>query len=147
MSDQPEKKKTQKSNPLGGLSGSPLFTPSPPALPDLPTQQPATPTAQPIEQPPVTQPDEQQLLWCTPPSAEIILRDFVQRHDKQAIYVDIRYAGVLAALAKLVHKGNKTELINEMIEDILKKYSELLHNNEELVKILEAEIRKKHHIP
>lgn len=136
-------KKSQKSNPLGGLSNSSLFASSPPALPESPPRQPVIPTPQPIEQPQTGQLP----LWCTPPSAEIILRDFVQRHDKQAIYVDIRYAGALAALAKLVHKGNKTELINEMIEDILKKYAELLYDNEELVKILEAEIRKKHHIP
>lgn len=86
------------------------------------------------------------MLWNTQPSAELILRDFVQRHDKQAIYVDVRYAGALAALAKLVHKGNKTDLINEMIEDLLQKYSQLLNEREDVVRAKEDEIRKKHHI-
>jgi DNA-binding transcriptional regulator PaaX len=86
------------------------------------------------------------MLWNTPPSADLVLRDFIQRHDKQAIYVDVRYAGALAALAKLVHKGNKTDLINEMIEDLLKKYSDLLIEREDVVRTKEDEVRKKHHI-
>lgn len=86
------------------------------------------------------------MLWNTQPSADLVLRDFVQRHDKQAIYVDVRYAGALAALAKLVHKGNKTDLMNEMIEDILQKYSQILIDREDVVRAKEDEVRKKHHI-
>ncbi len=129
---QPEKKKQQKSNPLEGLGGSPLFS-SPttlPELPSMPTQQPVPSISQPEPQqtalPQPKQSEQVPMLWNTPPSAELVLRDFVQRHDKQAIYVDVRYAGALAALAKLVHKGNKTDLMNEMIEDLLQKYSQLL---------------------
>jgi len=86
------------------------------------------------------------MLWCAPVSPELIMRDFVGRHDKQAVYIDVRYAGALAALAKLVHKGNKTDLINEMIEDLLNKYAQVLYDNENVVQIKEDEIRKKHHI-
>lgn len=155
MSEQqpPEKKKPAKSNPLEGLGGSPLFSSSTPtALPQLPVQQP-------VQEPSISQPQPQEtvlpqaqetqqpsMLWNTPASPELILRDFVQRHDKQAVYVDVRYAGALGALAKLLHKGNKTDLINEMIEDLLEKHSQLLNENEALVRILEDQIRKKHHI-
>ena len=116
MSDQqqPEKKKSQKSNPLEGLGGSSLFSSSTPtALPQLPSM----PVQQPTPEPSISQPEPQQtalpqpqqveqpsMLWNTPPSADLVLRDFVQRHDKQAIYVDVRYAGALTALAKLVHQ-------------------------------------------
>jgi len=94
----------------------------------------------------LTQSQQQKsMLWCEPASPELIMRDFVGRHDKQAIYVDVRYAGALAALAKLVHKGNKTDLINEMIEDLLNKHSQVLYGNEDVVHIKEDEIRKKHH--
>lgn len=163
MSDQqqPEKKKQQKSNPLEGLGGSSLFASSTPtALPQLPS----IPTQQPVQEPPQPEPsisspqpqetvlpqpkqsEQPPMLWNTPASPELILRDFVQRHDKQAIYMDVRYAGAIAALAKLVHKGNKTDLINEMIEDLLEKYSQLLNDNEALVRILEDKVREKHHI-
>ena len=162
MSEQtPEKKKSQKSNPLEGLGGSSLFSSSTPtALPQLPSMPvPPLPVSPPEPEPSISQREPQQtallqaqetqqpsMLWNTQPSPELILRDFVQRHDKQAVYIDVRYAGALAALAKLIHKGNKTDLINEMIEDILQKYSDLLNQNEALVRILEDQIRKKHHI-
>ncbi len=146
MSDQqpPEKKKSAKSNPLAGLGDSSLF--SPPTLPSLPAQQPE-PEPEPARvEPAPSQPEQVPLLWNTPPSPELILRDFVQRHDKQAVYIDVRYVGALAALAKLNHKGNKTDLINEMIEDLLQKYGQLLRDNEALVRLLEEQVRKKHHI-
>ncbi len=156
MSDQqpPEKKKPTKSNPLEGLGGSSLFSSSTPTtlpqLPSMPTQQPVqpVPTPEPQPAPPVSQQGTQQpsMLWNTPPSADLVLRDFIQRHDKQAIYVDVRYAGALAALAKLVHKGNKTDMLNEMIEDMLNKYSQVLIEREDVVRAKEDEIRKKHHI-
>lgn len=159
MSEQqpPEKKKAQKSNPLEGLGGSSLFSSSTPtALPQLPVQQPQPiPTPEPSISQPQTQettlPPQQEtqhvpMLWNTTASPELILRDFVQRHDKQAIYMDVRYAGAMTALAKLLHKGNKTDLINEMVEDLLQKHSQLLNDNEDLVRILEDQIRKKHHI-
>lgn len=145
MSDQQHKK--AKSNPLEGLGGSPLFS-SPAPLPQLPSIPQITPVSQPEpQQAPLPQHTEQApMLWNTSASPQLILRDFVQRHDKQAVYVDVRYAGAMAALAKLLHKGNKTELINEMIEDLLQKHSQLLRDNEELVRILEEGVRKKHHI-
>ena len=141
MSEQQPKK--AKPNPLEGLGGSPLFSSSTPtALPSLPQSHMRQPEPQ---QMPIAQ-TEQSMLWNSKPSADLILRDFVQRHDKQAIYVDVRYAGALAALAKLVHKGNKTDLINEMIEDLLNKYAQVLYDNEDVVRIKEDEVRKKHHI-
>src|SRR2546430_11292117 len=94
----------------------------------------------------LTQQSQKSMLWCAPVSPELIMRDFVGRHDKQAVYIDVRYAGALAALAKLVHKGNKTDLINEMIEDFLNKYAQVLYDNEDVVQIKEDDIRKKHHI-
>lgn len=72
------------------------------------------------------------------------MRPFDKRHDRQTIYIDIRYAGALDALAKLVHRGNKTELVNEMVEDLLEKHANLLQKNEALVRLLEEQYRKKH---
>lgn len=162
MSEQtPEKKKSQKSNPLEGLGGSSLFSSSTPtALPQLPSM-PAQPLPvsppesessishsepQQTALPQPKQAEQEPMLWNTPASPDLILRDFVQRHDKQAVYIDVRYAGALAALAKLIHKGNKTDLINEMVEDLLEKYSQLLNQNEALVRKLEDKVREKHHI-
>jgi hypothetical protein len=140
VSEKPGSKRREpgRSNPLGE---SPLFNSNPPALPSLPEARP-----EPEQQPPVAAAPEgaSPLLYNSPPAPEFILRPFDKRHDRQTIYIDIRYAGALDALAKLEHRGNKTELVNEMVEDLLKKHADLLQKNEALVQLLEEQYRKKH---
>lgn len=139
MSDQKSGSKKREPGRSNPLESSPLFNQNPPALPTLPEAQP-----EPQPQPPAAGPESSPLLYNSPPSPEFIVRAFDKRHDRQTIYIDIRYAGALDALAKLMHRGNKTELVNEMIEDLLKKHADLLQKNEALVRLLEEQYRKKH---
>ncbi|GHO94644.1 hypothetical protein KSF_046920 [Reticulibacter mediterranei] len=55
-------------------------------------------------------------------------------------------AGAVDALVKLVAKGNKTDLIAEMVNNILEKYALLLEENAKLVQLLEEKYRKKHNL-
>lgn len=129
------------SNPF---EGSALLS-SAPALPTLPT----SPSASPVQpHPPAASSGEQQtpLLYNSQPPPDYILRQFERRHDRQTIYIDARKAGALDALVKLAARGNKTDLIDEMVSDLLNKYASLLQENEELVRILEDHYRKKHNL-
>jgi hypothetical protein len=141
VSDQKPSSKKREPGRTNPLEGSPLFNQNLPTLPTLPEAQPEP---QPEPQPPAAAPESSPLLYNSPPSPEFIIRAFDKRHDRQTIYIDIRYAGALDALAKLMHRGNKTELMNEMIEDLLKKHADLLQKNEALVRLLEEQYRKKH---
>ena len=123
------------------------------APPDLPTFPPA-PTApsttslvqQPLTTPVTTNQQQTPLLYNTQPAPDYILRPFEQRHDRQTIYLDARKAGAVDALIELVAKGNKTNLVEEMVNDILEKYAQLLQDNAELVQIVEEKYRKKHNL-
>jgi hypothetical protein len=130
-----------QSNPL---SGSALFsdTPAAPPLPDLTTG------AGPIQSSTTARWGEQitPLLYNSPAPPEYTLRPFEQRHDRQTIYIDARKAGALDALVKLVKKGNKTDLVEEMVNDILEKHAQVLQENTELVRLLEERYRKKHNL-
>ena len=86
------------------------------------------------------------LLYNTPPPANYILRPFEQRHDRQTIYLDARKAGAVDALVELVAKGNKTELVAMMVDDLLTKYASVLEENADLVRILEEKYHKKHNL-
>ena len=133
-----------KSNPL---AGSALFssTEDVKSLPDLSEE---TSTRSSTQRSSAATSDEQQvlLLYNTPAPPEYILRAFEQRHDRQTIYVDARKAGALDALVKLVARGNKTDLYDEMVNDILAKHADVLQGNEEMVRILEDRYKKKHNL-
>jgi len=75
-----------------------------------------------------------------------MVRPFEQQHDRQTIYIDARKAGALDALVKLVSRGNKTDLVAEMVDDIIAKYAQLLQANEGLVRLTEEKYRKKHNL-
>lgn len=151
MSESQQKNQTDKSSsrsssrprtPTNPFEGSALFSSGAPALPDLSEAQvppPATPT-------PAQQQHQSALLYNSPAPPEYILRPFELRHDRQTVYFDARKAGALDALVKLVAKGNKTELLDEMLDDLFAKYAAQLQANEELVKIAEAKYRKKHNL-
>jgi len=94
----------------------------------------------------VTNQQQTPLLYNTQPPPDYILRPFEQRHDRQTIYLDARKAGAVDALIELVAKGNKTNLVEEMVNDLLEKYAQLLQDNAELVQILEEKYRKKHNL-
>jgi len=124
------------------------------APPTLPTFPPPVPTASSspslVQQPSaalvVTNQQQTPLLYNTQPPPDYILRPFEQRHDRQTIYLDARKAGAVDALIELVAKGNKTNLVEEMVNDLLEKYAQLLQDNAELVQILEEKYRKKHNL-
>jgi len=46
----------------------------------------------------------------------------------------------------LVARKNKTDLVDEMVTDMLAKYAEVLRANEEMVQLLEEKYRKKHNL-
>lgn len=151
-SNQPQKQQTDKPQQKGKVTrtssnpfeGSALFS-SAPALPEMPatssdevapqTQAPAAPTEQ-----------KAPLLYNTPAPPAYTLRAFEQRHDRQTIYIDARKAGALDALIQLVARKNKTDLIDEMVDDILAKHADVLRENEEMVRLLEERYRKKHNL-
>jgi hypothetical protein len=143
----------RSTNPLGS---SPLMSPpaSPPTLPTFPpASSGASSSAPSMPQLPVAPAasigsDDQQipLLYNTPPAPDYILRPFEQKHDRQTIYLDARKAGAIDALVSLVAKGNKTNLVEEMVDDLIAKYAQLLQENAELVRILEDKYRKKHRL-
>ncbi len=153
MSESPEKQPERKPQRSGNrsssnpLAGSALFSSAadPVAnLPELPEEAPATP---PVRKPsPASGEQRSSLMYNTPPPPDYILRQFEQRHDRQTIYIDARKAGALDALVKLVARGNKTDLVDEMVSDILEKHAQALQNNEELVGILEERYRRKHNL-
>lgn len=138
--DKQQKGKTARtsSNPF---EGSALFS-SAPSLPELPTSSDAPQQAQAAPAEPPAAP----LLYNTPAPPEYVLRAFEQRHDRQTIYIDARLAGALDALTKLVARGNKTDLVDEMVSDMLAKYEHVLQENVEMVRILEEKYRKKHNL-
>jgi len=135
------------SNPLGN---SPLLGSS--LRPELPTFNPLedTSVSPPLtQQPPsarMNEPPAASLLYNTPAPPEYVLRPFEDRHDRQTIYIDCRKAGALDALTKLVARGNKTDFFEEMVNDILAKYADVLQANGEMVQILEQKYRKKHNL-
>lgn len=142
--DKPSRSGSRSRTPTNPFEGSALFSSAPP-LPELSSsppeaEQPQSAAASVNEQQPSS------LLYNTQPPPEYILRPFEQRHDRQTIYIDARKAGALDALVRLVVKNNKTELVNEMVDDILAKYAQLLQENAELVQILEDKYRKKHNL-
>lgn len=143
QTDKQPKGKPSRTNPF---EGSALFS-SAPSLPELPTSSDAPPQAQssattatPTEPPAVS------LLYNTPAPPEYVLRPFEDRHDRQTIYIDARKAGALDALTRLVARGNKTDFFEEMVNDILAKYADVLQANGEMVQILEQKYRKKHNL-
>src|SRR5258708_3722360 len=103
---------------------------SPPAaLPELPTFPPSVaaasssvPPAQESSAAPGATNQQVSLLYNTQPAPDYILRPFEQKHDRQTIYIDARKAGAVDALIELVAEGNKTKLVEMMINDILTKY-------------------------
>ena len=123
---------------------------APPTLPTFPPAVSAAPSSSLVQQPSATPvaTNQQQtpLLYNTQPPPDYILRPFEQRHDRQTIYLDARKAGAVDALIELVAKGNKTNLVEEMVNDLLEKYAQLLQDNAELVQILEEKYRKKHNL-
>lgn len=127
------------SNPLGN---SPLLGSS--LRPELPTFNPLEDTS--VSPPLTQQPPAASLLYNTPAPPEYVLRPFEDRHDRQTIYIDARKAGALDAVIKLAARGNKTDLYDEMVDDILAKYADVLHKNEEMVRILEERYKKKHNL-
>jgi len=145
-STQPQKPKPKGKTPQRTSSdpfaGSALFS-SAPALPTLPVL-PPSPSADASPQAPVEQ--HTTVLYTTPAPPAYTLRPFEQRHDRQTIYIDARKAGALDALVQLVARKNKTDLIDEMVTDILAKYAEVLRANEEMVQLLEEKYRKKHNL-
>ena len=145
-STQPQKPKPKGKTPQRTSSdpfaGSALFS-SAPALPTLPVL-PPSPSADASPQAPVEQ--HTPLLYTTPAPPAYTLRPFEQRHDRQTIYIDARKAGALDALVQLVARKNKTDLVDEMVTDILAKYAEVLRANEEMVQLLEEKYRKKHNL-
>ena len=144
-STQPQKPKPKGKTPQRTSSdpfaGSALF--SAPALPTLPVL-PPSPSADASPQAPVEQ--HTPMLYTTPAPPAYTLRPFEQRHDRQTIYIDARKAGALDALVQLVARKNKTDLVDEMVTDILAKYAEVLRANEEMVQLLEEKYRKKHNL-
>ena len=144
-STQPQKPKPKGKTPQRTSSdpfaGSALF--SAPALPTFPVL-PPSPSADASPQAPVEQ--HTPLLYTTPAPPAYTLRPFEQRHDRQTIYIDARKAGALDALVQLVARKNKTDLVDEMVTDILAKYAEVLRANEEMVQLLEEKYRKKHNL-
>jgi len=145
-STQPQKPKPKGKTPQRTSSdpfaGSALFS-SAPALPTLPVL-PPSPSADASPQAPVEQ--HTPVLYTTPAPPAYTLRPFEQRHDRQTIYIDARKAGALDALVQLVARKNKTDLVDEMVTDILAKYAEVLRANEEMVQLLEEKYRKKHNL-
>lgn len=135
------------SNPLGD---SPLLAPTsaPPGLPALPTGETSSQQFPSGSQPPPVHFGEQKpaLLYSSPVPPEFMVRPFEQQHDRQTIYIDARKAGALDALVKLVSRGNKTDLVAEMVDDIIAKYAQLLQANEGLVRLTEEKYRKKHNL-
>ena len=148
-STQPQKPKPKGKTPQRTSSdpfaGSALFSSAPalPALPTLPVL-PPSPSADASPQAPVEQ--HTPVLYTTPAPPAYTLRPFEQRHDRQTIYIDARKAGALDALVQLVARKNKTDLVDEMVTDILAKYAEVLRANEEMVQLLEEKYRKKHNL-
>ena len=148
-STQPQKPKPKGKTPQRTSSdpfaGSALFS-SAPVLPVLPALSvlPPSPSADASPQAPVEQ--HTTMLYNTSPPPAYTLRPFEQRHDRQTIYIDARKAGALDALVQLVARKNKTDLVDEMVTDILAKYAEVLHANEEMVQLLEEKYRKKHNL-
>jgi len=144
-STQPQKPKPKGKTPQRTSSdpfaGSALF--SAPALPTFPVL-PPSPSADASPQAPVEQ--HTPVLYTTPAPPAYTLRPFEQRHDRQTIYIDARKAGALDALVQLVARKNKTDLVDEMVTDILAKYAEVLRANEEMVQLLEEKYRKKHNL-
>ena len=144
-STQPQKPKPKGKTPQRTSSdpfaGSALF--SAPVLPTLPVL-PPSPSADASPQAPVEQ--HTPVLYTTPAPPAYTLRPFEQRHDRQTIYIDARKAGALDALVQLVARKNKTDLVDEMVTDILAKYAEVLRANEEMVQLLEEKYRKKHNL-
>ena len=145
-STQPQKPKPKGKTPQRTSSdpfaGSALFS-SAPVLPALPVL-PPSPSADASPQAPVEQ--HTTMLYTTPAPPAYTLRPFEQRHDRQTIYIDARKAGALDALVQLVARKNKTDLVDEMVTDILAKYAEVLRANEEMVQLLEEKYRKKHNL-
>jgi len=147
QTDKPQQKGKAVRTPSNPFEGSALFS-SAPALPEMPaasfdevvqqTQASAAPAA-PIEQ-------KEPFLYNTPAPAAYQLLQFEKRHDRQTIYIDARKAGALDALVQLVARKNKTDLVDEMVTDILAKYATVLQENEEMVRILEERYRKKHNL-
>lgn len=152
MSELPENNQEQKSSGQRGksgpssrsnpLTGSALFSDTGNAVPELlpSTGAPSGKIA------PRWGEQKTSLLYNSPPPAEFMVRPFEQQHDRQTIYINARKAGALDALVTLVTKGNKTDLVDIMIDDLIEKYAELLQGNEELVILKEEKYRKKHNL-
>lgn len=139
----------QRPAPTNPLGSSPLLSSSaatPPELPAFPPVPSAAPAPAQASFGATHQQQQDPLLYNTQPPASYILRPFEQRHDRQTIYLDARKAGAVDALVELVAKGNKTELVAMMVDDLLTKYAPLLQENAELVQILEEKYRKKHNL-
>ncbi|MHB8596740.1 MAG: hypothetical protein ACYDER_08015 [Ktedonobacteraceae bacterium] len=142
--DKPSRSGRPPRTPTNPFEGSALFSSGPP-LPDLSSPSSEAERAQPPAAP-AEQRRPSSLLYNTQPPPDYILRPFEQRHDRQTIYIDARKAGALDALVKLVARNNKTDLVDQMVNDILAKYADVLQENEELVKLLEEKYRKKHNL-
>lgn len=135
------------SNPLGD---SPLMEGGnpPPTLPAFPPAVPETPTSS-ARQPSrtsVAQSQQTSLLYNTPPSPDFLARPFERQKDRQTIYIDAYKAGALDALTTLVFGKNKTKMIEEMVDDLIAKYEQVLQENEEFVRKAEERYREKHNL-
>ena len=94
---------------------------------------------------PSQQEEQQAFLWNSRPPVGFTDRRFEYRHKRQAIYVNVRYAGAFQALIRITEKRKNT-IIQSMILRLLQENEQLLLENADEVRYYEDKIRQEFHL-